>query len=139
MRRLPSPRIDKQVKIPTDLYFIETQCAERFIKIGISSDAHTRASKMQMDCPYELKLLKLVPGGAHMEYELHARFAADRVRGEWFRRTPELVALIDGLEGRDTLRPPPPFYEFDLPPLLSSLSTELSGEAVTALPQPVPS
>jgi hypothetical protein len=97
MRRLPAKRLDADVKIPTDLYFIECQCAERHIKIGVFSNIHTRLVNMRAHCPYELRLLKAVPAGAHLEVELHQRFAADRVRGEWFRRSAELLAYIDSL------------------------------------------
>jgi hypothetical protein len=54
-------------------------------------------SNMRAHCPYELKLLKAVPDVAHLEIELHQKFAGDRVRGEWFKRTPELLAYIDSL------------------------------------------
>jgi len=97
MRRLPVKRLDADVRIPTELYFIECQCAERHIKIGVSSNIKVRLVNMRAHCPYELKLLKAVTAGAHLEIELHQRFAADRVRGEWFRRTPELLAYIDSL------------------------------------------
>lgn len=99
-------RLDREQREPTDLYFIETQCAEKFIKIGIASNVRNRMGKMQMDCPYALKLLKLVPGAAAMEKELHARFSTDRVSGEWFRPSKELLALIDELPGRSTMEDP---------------------------------
>lgn len=97
MRRLPSKRLDADVKVPTELYFIECQCAERHIKIGVSSNIKVRLVNMRAHCPYELKLLKAVPGGAHLEIELHQRFFGDRVRGEWFKRTPDLLAYIESL------------------------------------------
>lgn len=97
MRRLPSKRLDGDVRVPTDLYFIECQCAERHIKIGVSVNVLVRLVNMRAHCPYELKLLKAAPGDAHLEIELHQRFAGDRVRGEWFRRSPELLAYIDAL------------------------------------------
>lgn len=101
-----APRLDRQQKEPTDLYFIESQCAERFVKIGIASNIRTRLCKMQMDCPYPLKLLKLVSGAANMERGLHLKFAGDNVTGEWFRPSTELHALIDSLEGRSTMEDP---------------------------------
>ena len=97
MRRLPTKRLDGDVRVPTELYFIECQCAERHIKIGVSCNTHVRLVNMRAHCPYELKLLKAVPDVAHLEIELHKRFAGDRVRGEWFKRTPELLAYIDSL------------------------------------------
>jgi hypothetical protein len=101
MRRLPVKRLDADVRIPTELYFIECQCAERHIKIGVSSNIKVRLVNMRAHCPYDLRLLKAVVAGAHLEIELHQRFAADRVRGEWFRRTPELLAYIDSLPSNE--------------------------------------
>ncbi len=99
-------RLDRDQREPTDLYFIETQCAEKFIKIGIASNVRNRMSKMQMDCPYPLKLLKLVPGAAHMERHLHKQFSIDNVTGEWFRPSAALLAIIEELPGRDTFDDP---------------------------------
>lgn len=101
----------KEVKQPTDLYFIESQCAERRIKIGIASDVKTRLGTMLVNSPYPLKLLKLVPGSASLEKELHRRFADDRLTGEWFKRSDELLTLIESLDGVTDLEPPKPTIE----------------------------
>lgn len=49
---------------------------------------------MQIGSPVRLKLLAVCPGNGELEHELHTRFAASRVHGEWFDLTPELDALI---------------------------------------------
>jgi hypothetical protein len=97
----------RPAKLPTDLYFIETQCAQKHIKIGIASNMKDRLSTMQTHCPYPIKLLKLVPGAAEMEKDLHKRFIRDRLTGEWFRSSPELLELIASMEGITSLDPPP--------------------------------
>lgn len=96
-RSLPRLRLDKTVAPATDLYFIETECAERHIKIGIAANAKARLNKLQMCCPYKLNILAVIPGKSHMEKELHQRFVADRLHGEWFRRSDALLAVIDEL------------------------------------------
>lgn len=98
----------KPAKIPTDLYFVETDCAERHIKIGITSNIKDRVATMQMHCPYKIVLLKLVPGCAHMEKDLHIRFASDRIVGEWFKRSDDLLAVVEGLDGRTEIEPKKP-------------------------------
>lgn len=103
-------RLDRPTAAPTALYFIETMCPERHIKIGIASSVRNRMTAIQGNCPYRLRLIKRVPDAAHMERELHRRFAKDRLFGEWFRRTDELMALIDGLDGFDTLEKPAPGF-----------------------------
>lgn len=101
-RSYPAARLDRAEKQPCDLYFIETECQQRFVKIGIAGDVNRRLKKMQMGCPYELKVLAVIPGGAHMEKELHVRFLADRVTGEWFKRSDALLAAIDELRNPPT-------------------------------------
>jgi Meiotically up-regulated gene 113 len=36
----------------------------------------------------------VVPGTLQTEREIHAKFAAHRLHGEWFEATPELLAFI---------------------------------------------
>lgn len=96
-RSLPAARLDKAIAPATDLYFIETECAERHIKIGIAADAKRRLIKLQMCCPYRLRLLAVFPGKAGLEKELHQRFLADRLHGEWFRRSDNLLAAIKAM------------------------------------------
>lgn len=124
---------------PTDtLYFLETECAERHIKIGISSNVSWRIDQMQGCCPYRIRLIKRVPGAAHMEKGLHRKFAADRLIGEWFRRTPELLALINSMDGFDDVeRPEPtlptPVIMPELPPSLGAIPDKDVAEAFRKL------
>lgn len=103
-------RFDRPTTTPTTLYFIETMCPERHIKIGIASSVRNRMVAIQGNCPYRLRLIKRVPDAAHMERELHKRFAKDRLFGEWFRRSEELMAAIEELDGFDTLEKPAPGF-----------------------------
>lgn len=114
MTRAPTlrPVRYKEIKLPTDLYFIESQCAERRIKIGIASDVKTRLGTMHVNSPYPLRLLKLVPGAAALEKGLHQRFADDRLTGEWFRRSQELLSVIESMEGITDIDPPKPVVDF---------------------------
>lgn len=100
LKQVPISRY-KPSAVPCDLYFIETQCAERHIKIGVASNIKQRLSTLQTHCPYKLVLLKLVPGAAHMEKQLHLQFSADRLSGEWFRRSDQLLAVIESLPGKE--------------------------------------
>ena len=64
------------------------------VKIGQSVAPLERLATMQMGSPVELSILALTPGAAALEREYHSRFASARRRGEWFARTPEIVAEI---------------------------------------------
>lgn len=48
-------------------------------------------------CPWPIELLAVERGGAAEETALHARFAADRIRGggEWFAPSPAILAYVD--------------------------------------------
>lgn len=95
-------------KVPDQLYFLETECAERHIKIGIASHVGARLAAIQGNCPYRVRLIKRIPGSARLERELHKQFAADRLYGEWFKRSPALLDLIASMEGLETVDAPPP-------------------------------
>lgn len=64
------------------------------IKIGITHDVAARLRTLQVGSPYELTLLATVDGTVADEAALHLRLARDRMRGEWFRPTPEVIAVV---------------------------------------------
>lgn len=64
------------------------------IKIGCASDAEARLRSLQTGCPDRLWLLLTLPGGQPQEAEFHRRFAADRLRGEWFAPSSTLIQFI---------------------------------------------
>lgn len=70
------------------------------IKIGFtdSLDASDRVVTLQTGSPVLLRLLGTIPGTIDDEKDLHRRFAAHRVCGEWFKPVPELLALIGPVE-----------------------------------------
>lgn len=84
-------------KSPSLLYFIALDGPEKFVKIGIASDINTRLSNAQSNCPYPLRILKVVAGAWHLEKSLHNRFADLHVQGEWFRLEGELEQMIASL------------------------------------------
>lgn len=65
------------------------------IKIGFSRSLETRMIKMGTDLPGGVKLLLVQPGTFRTEKVLHRHFADCRHRGEWFHKTPELLAYIE--------------------------------------------
>jgi hypothetical protein len=79
---------------PAVVYFIQ-EGGQGFIKIGFSMGLNYRLDDLGWATPHELKLLCAVPGSRSLERELHKRFAPALVKGEWFRPTSELLALVD--------------------------------------------
>ncbi|MCR4338789.1 MAG: GIY-YIG nuclease family protein [Gemmatimonadaceae bacterium] len=54
------------------------------IKIGRSLRPDARLRHLQSAHPHELKLLRTVPGGPIVERVFHAKYAEQRLHGEWF-------------------------------------------------------
>lgn len=68
------------------------------IKIGMAIDVRNRLLTLQNGTPEPLRLLGTVPGGQKMELEMHRRFAAYRIGGEWFRCKGELAEFVKTLK-----------------------------------------
>lgn len=76
------------------IYFIACREANA-VKIGLTRKRpYARLGTAQVNCPLELELLATCDGDEAEEFALHQRFDALRMRGEWFRLTPELEAHI---------------------------------------------
>lgn len=79
------------------LYFVQCNGRRGPVKIGYATDLDRRISNLQMANPYPLALIGAcaVRDPAAVESALHERFAAQRMRGEWFGWSQELddVAL----------------------------------------------
>ena len=79
-----------------EVYFVRAE-GLGLIKIGYARDALERLRTIGVCCPVEVTLLASmwVKDGKATEAQLHRRFKVDRVRGEWFRETPDLLAAIE--------------------------------------------
>lgn len=93
----PGPLWPKLQLGPCWLYFVRS---DRFLKIGVTGRGLlSRFRSMQTANPHRLKLWLAVSANdfvvaERQERELHRRFRADRVRGEWFHLGPSLVAYV---------------------------------------------
>lgn len=75
------------------VYFIT--CRETStVKIGNSGSPHGRLRDLQTMCPLPLALEAVLPGRHKQEFALHRQFANDRLRGEWFRLSEQIEAII---------------------------------------------
>jgi hypothetical protein len=68
------------------------------VKIGFSNSVQSRLRKIQTDIAEKLILLRLLDGGRELEASLHARFAAQRLRGEWFQFSKEMLWHLGATE-----------------------------------------
>lgn len=72
------------------------------VKIGVTSNLVRRLDELPWD-----KLLTVEKGDREVEQERHKQFASDRVNGEWFRMSNEIVRHINSVieRERDELGP----------------------------------
>lgn len=75
------------------VYFIEAGTGE--IKIGSAKNPASRLSMLRTGSPIPLTLKAVMPGGRSEELDLHRRFAANKIRGKWFKPNADILALID--------------------------------------------
>jgi hypothetical protein len=85
---------------PQDVYFIGSENGP--IKIGISANPRARLGNLQTGHHDRLDLLATCEGGMDREKKYHQQFAAHRINGEWFERTPEIEAEINRLNQEPT-------------------------------------
>jgi len=76
------------------VYFIIDR-QRQVVKIGVSQFPQKRLASLQTSNPNPLELALFVTGGYPLEKSLHERYAANRLSGEWFQLTEEIVAEIE--------------------------------------------
>lgn len=67
-----------------------------YIKIGFSVNPKAREKTLQSEEP-EIELLEKWPASMVDEMVLHQRYAAKRIRGEWFKIDAGDIAIIESL------------------------------------------
>ena len=82
---------------PDVVYFI--QCGDA-VKIGYTRNVEKRMAHFRNCNPAELKLLALISGAVQVERDLHVRFSAQKIHGEWFRNEGALAALLQKAPNR---------------------------------------
>jgi len=85
----------------TYIYAIQACSAPYLVKLGQSLQPRSRMKEMAVGCPTELNLIWLVKAHAIAEEFLHKVFAADRVKGEWFRPSEPLKGFIRQCKKRE--------------------------------------
>ena len=75
------------------IYFIQSETGGS-VKIGFATDPDKRLGGLQVGRTDTLRILGVIRSRRSKEGELHEQFAAHRVRGEWFKPAPEIIAYI---------------------------------------------
>lgn len=77
------------------IYFAQVRHDNGPIKIGFTTKLLCmKARQLHHCCPYPLEFIGVMDGDAKEEHALHRKFRADRLRGEWFAPSDELLAFI---------------------------------------------
>ena len=65
------------------------------VKIGysVTGQVKLRITKLQTGNPRKITILAVCPGGRRAERALHRKFAHSSLRGEWFKRTIEIMTF----------------------------------------------
>lgn len=87
------------------IYFMRPVGQDGPIKIGCSISPIGRLSAIQIWSPVKLELAAVTSGGHEYERQLHARFARQRLHGEWFAPCPDLTNLIRSIAKGGELPP----------------------------------
>jgi hypothetical protein len=92
-----NPKTDRD-NINEYVYLLQYPTGE--CKIGLTSSPNSRLSNFQTSCPYHLEFIALIKthGASSLEHSLHIKFAAKRLRGEWFNLSEEDIDYIKGLQ-----------------------------------------
>ena len=80
------------------VYFVQDM-RKSLIKIGYSNKVSARLQVLRSQFGL-VRLLATTEGMAERERELHKRFHADRVKGEWFDMSDDLCCFISRLNPR---------------------------------------
>lgn len=77
------------------VYFAE-QVGGSLVKIGYTAGCpKRRVQSLQTGSPVKIRLAGTIPAESpELEKQIHQQFAAQRVKGEWFRRSKELMAML---------------------------------------------
>lgn len=68
------------------------------VKIGVTRDLPGRLRKLQTGNSRPLSIVRTVIGDQTEETDMHERFAAYRLQGEWFRNEGDLASYLRGVE-----------------------------------------
>jgi hypothetical protein len=91
--RVPTPRFERDGYI----YFATCQEDPDFpIKIGYATELKSRLGGLQTGLPWKVVLLASFVGTRDDERKLHLYYRHDRLLGEWFKRSADLIELIKG-------------------------------------------
>lgn len=83
------------------MIYLISNAQQNICKIGHSQNPKARLANLQTATPCPLRLIGTLPGAKVEEKELHVRFAAHHVAGEWFNLVPEIIEAFQEITEDD--------------------------------------
>ena len=96
-----SPSSDPPHRRRGYVYLLAHKSEPGVYKIGRTRNPESRRQTFGVLLPFPVEFECVIPARdmVVLESSLHAKFAADRINGEWFRLSPADVAYIKSLDG----------------------------------------
>jgi hypothetical protein len=100
---VPEHRVDEFLNYLTKMseagrgecvYFVKAKTMG-LIKIGKAIDVDVRLRSLQIGSPDILEIIGVIPSVLFSESDVHQKFRAARLHGEWFHPVPELLSFIE--------------------------------------------
>lgn len=77
------------------IYFIQIDMPDGPVKVGFTkTSVRKRVLELQQMAPYRLKWIGYFEGHYTEERKAHRHLHTDRIRGEWFRPTADVLAFV---------------------------------------------
>jgi hypothetical protein len=73
------------------LYMIQSEAGP--VKIGVAEDIDRRMNQIKTSSPVGFRVMVVLDDGYRLEAELHERFKKDKLHGEWFAPTDEILSI----------------------------------------------
>jgi hypothetical protein len=78
--------------------------ATRFYKIGWAKYPPDRIKTVAREIRHPVELIARFPGTRLSEHRIHHQFASDRMAGEWFWPSKDILAFVEATRGRKDAR-----------------------------------
>ena len=91
-----------------EVYFVEQESEERYVKIGVSDNVQHRIGGLQNGSPYKINLILSFDTGEYdakeVESWFHRMFSKAHVRGEWYKPSCYMYDVIGDVNKRGFLK-----------------------------------
>lgn len=88
-------QLRKKQEDSASVYFIRRE--DGLVKIGYSHNPRARLGQLRQQHQCGMEIIATIQGAHSKEKELHRRFSRDRMQGEWFAPSEDLMNFISSV------------------------------------------